>query len=119
MICAEEEAFHRWTFVGKNQPLKMTVAGGPHLKITCEMSRRGISYDKLGNRQAAIADFTSAVLLDPSNLGAFFNRGTAYDALGRHDEATSDFARVLDVDIAADRPVSCIPLKLSDPSAVG
>lgn len=70
------------------------------LTVNSNTCRRGISYDKLGNRQAAIADFTSAVLLDPSNLGAYFNRGTAYDALGRHEEATSDFARALDLDIA-------------------
>ena len=71
--------------------------------LTC----RGISYDKLGDRRAAIADFTSAVVLDPSNLGAYFNRGTAYDALGMHKEATVDFARALDLDFAPARQPHC------------
>ena len=56
---------------------------------------RGISFDKLGQHEAAIADFSAAVQLDPGNLAAFFNRGTAYDALGRHEAATADFTRAL------------------------
>ena len=35
---------------------------------------RGISYDKLGQFEEAIADFTRVLELDPSNVNAYFNR---------------------------------------------
>ena len=35
---------------------------------------RGISFDKLGQFEEAVADFTRVLELDPSNVNAYFNR---------------------------------------------
>ena len=38
---------------------------------------RGISFDKLGQFEEAIADFTRVLELDSSNVNAYFNRWVA------------------------------------------
>ena len=65
----------------------------------CGPSCRAISHDRLGNHAAAVADFSAALELNPSNTSAFFNRGTCFDSLGQHDLATADFGRALELDI--------------------
>ena len=62
---------------------------------------RGISYDKLGQFEDAIADFTRVLELDPTNVNAFFNRGSAYDSLGQYEKAVADYTRALDLDSSA------------------
>ena len=44
------------------------------LPATSCASYRGISFDKLGQFEEAIADFTRVLELDPSNVNAYFNR---------------------------------------------
>ncbi len=64
----------------------------------CGPSCRAISHDRLGNHAAAIAGFSAALELDPSNTSAYFSRGTCYDSLGQHDLASADFGRALALD---------------------
>ena len=74
----------------------MRVSACPH--TLHDGRHRAISHDKLGNSAAAIAGFSAALELDPSNTSAYFNRGTCYDSLGQHDLATADFGRALELD---------------------
>jgi tetratricopeptide (TPR) repeat protein len=60
--------------------------------------RRGISYDKLGKYEAAVADFSRVLELEPTNSVAYFNRGSTYDSMGAHDHAIADFGRALELD---------------------
>ena len=59
---------------------------------------RGISYDKKGQYEAAIADFTRVLELDATNANAFFNRGSTHDSIGAYDKAIADYTRALDLD---------------------
>lgn len=43
---------------------------------------RGISYDKNGDFERAIQDFTKVLDLDSSNANAYFNRGSTHDSIG-------------------------------------
>lgn len=59
---------------------------------------RGISYDKMGKYESAVADFTTVLQLDPQNVNAVFNRGSSYDSMGQYDKAVADYSRALDLD---------------------
>ena len=54
---------------------------------------RGISHDKKGEFQQAIADFSRVLELDQTNANAFFNRGSTHDALGAYDKVGGGCAR--------------------------
>lgn len=69
-----------------------------HNTDVCLMVCRGISFDKLGDFQKAVADFTTVIKLDPNNVNAYFNRGSAFDSLGQYDRAVSDYTQALDLD---------------------
>jgi tetratricopeptide (TPR) repeat protein len=56
---------------------------------------RGLSLLLAQEPDAAIASFTQAIALDPTNIRAYFNRGCACHQLGRTQEALADFAQVL------------------------
>lgn len=76
---------------------------------------RGISYDKLGLWEKAIADFSTVLRLDPNNVNAFFNRGSAHDSLGQYEEAVADYSRALDLDSSVGGPgIGTTPLQ-TDP----
>ena len=59
---------------------------------------RGISYDKKGQYESAIADFTKVLELDANNANAYFNRGSTHDSIGQFDLAIADYTRALDLD---------------------
>ncbi len=67
---------------------------GDHSDDVC----RGISYDKMGRYESAVADFTLVLQLDPQNVNAVFNRGSSYDSMGQYDKAVADYSRALDLD---------------------
>jgi tetratricopeptide (TPR) repeat protein len=46
----------------------------------------------------ALADYTRAIELDPSDAEFFGSRGQAYQAIGRYDEALADFNRAIELD---------------------
>jgi tetratricopeptide (TPR) repeat protein len=67
-------------------------------------SNRGNVRLALGDAEAAIADQTHAMELDPQSPDPHLNRGTAEEALQRWDAAEADYRWILDADAAAQRP---------------
>ena len=59
---------------------------------------RGISHDKNGDYESAIADFTTVLKLDANNASAFFNRGSTHDAAGRTQLAIRDYTAAMALD---------------------
>jgi len=56
---------------------------------------RGNSYNKTGQSDLAIVDFSKAIKLDPASSMAYNNRGNTLKGRGRQDEALADFAKAL------------------------
>ena len=56
---------------------------------------RALMHERLSDYEQAIADYTSALELEPMFPQAWYNRGRAYWLNGRYDEATADFNHVL------------------------
>ncbi len=52
---------------------------------------RALLHEKLGDREAALADYTDALEREPEFLQGWYNRGLLLLALGRNEEAVSDF----------------------------
>ncbi len=52
---------------------------------------RGVAYEKSGNLERAVDDYTRAITLFPQYYEAFFSRGTTYDRLGKSDFAIEDY----------------------------
>jgi tetratricopeptide (TPR) repeat protein len=67
-------------------------------------SNRGNVRLALGDAEAAIADQTRAMALDPQNPDPHLNRGTAEEALRRWDAAEADYRWILERDAEAGRP---------------
>lgn len=65
------------------------------------LHNRGISYERLGQYEAAIEDFTQVISLDKDNANAYFNRGCCYDSVGELDLAISDYSVALELDMKA------------------
>ena len=56
---------------------------------------RGNAYYELKNYQNAISDYTKAILLNPSNVNAYFNRGVVYFEQQNYPKAINDFTQIL------------------------
>ena len=67
-------------------------------------SNRGNVHLALGDPQAAIADQTRAMELDPQSPDPHLNRGTAEEALQRWDAAEADYRWILAANAAAAEP---------------
>jgi tetratricopeptide (TPR) repeat protein len=59
---------------------------------------RGLSYAYTGDYQQALADFNSAIELDPDFLSAYVSRCETYRRLGDYQKATADCNRAIDLD---------------------
>ncbi len=57
--------------------------------------RRGIAYEKKGDHEQAIRDFSQAIQLAPDSANAFLNRGVAHREKGDVDRAIEDFAQAI------------------------
>jgi WD40 repeat protein len=57
--------------------------------------KRGVAYYKKGKMDEAIAAFTEAIRLDPTNAEAYARRGLAYDDLEKVDKAAADFDQAI------------------------
>ena len=53
---------------------------------------------KLGQDDKAVADYSKAIELDPSNVYAWHNRGMIHATLGQVDEAVADYTKAIELD---------------------
>jgi tetratricopeptide (TPR) repeat protein len=60
--------------------------------------QRGVLYERAGDKEAAIKDYSQAIALDPTNALAYFNRGNVYDQQGEHDRAIADYTQAIKLD---------------------
>jgi tetratricopeptide (TPR) repeat protein len=67
-----------------------------------ELSRaynsRGLSWDKKGDYDKAIADYSKAIMIDPKYVEAYNNRGSACDKKGDYDKAIADCSKAIELD---------------------
>src|SRR3954462_5417918 len=58
-------------------------------------SNRGIAHGKAGDYDQAIADFDTALRINPNHVRAYVNRGNASFARGDYDRAVTDFGHAI------------------------
>lgn len=58
---------------------------------------RAAVYQKLGEYDKAVADYSQSLLIDPSNAKAYFNRGAAYIKLAEYKKAQQDMIRAVEL----------------------
>jgi tetratricopeptide (TPR) repeat protein len=58
---------------------------------------RGIAYSDKGDQDRAIADFTTAIWINPREVEAYNSRGLAHDRKGDCDLAIADFNRAMEI----------------------
>ncbi len=63
---------------------------------------RGLAYESLGERDAALVDLTEAInaheLQPPELARAFYNRGVTLDELGRAEDAVGDYSSAIRIE---------------------
>ena len=67
----------------------------PHASEAASVHRRGVNYHSLGEHDLAIADFNSALRIDPAFALAHISRGHAFLSKGDEKRAQEDFEAVL------------------------
>jgi tetratricopeptide (TPR) repeat protein len=81
-----------------NNAIATAEAGGDtKAQAQAYYERGNIQLDQ-GDHQAAIADYTKALALDPTNARAFNNRALAFVALGEGERALADYAAAIKAD---------------------
>ena len=53
---------------------------------------RGFAYDKIGNFDNAIQDYSTAISIDPNNAFTYYNKGISLDRKGDFDNAILSFS---------------------------
>ncbi len=53
---------------------------------------------QVGEYEAALADYSAAIEVDPSSCYALYNRGITHDRLGSYAAAVKDFSAALAID---------------------
>ena len=51
-----------------------------------------MAYERKGNNDQAIADYTEAIRRSPKYIPAYYGRGRLYERNGEKDKAEADFA---------------------------
>ena len=54
---------------------------------------RGVAASDAGRHDEAIADYTTAIRLNPNFTNAYTNRGWAFSSLGRNEQAIADYTK--------------------------
>ncbi|SEC25656.1 Tetratricopeptide repeat-containing protein [Tenacibaculum sp. MAR_2009_124] len=83
-----EEAIENYTKL-------MTIIEETSIQKTCYINR-GLSYNRLGKYDLAIADFTNAIKLDSTDMASFIDRGLSRMYSGNYKEAKEDYTYVVD-----------------------
>ena len=68
---------------------------GAGMLASAAHSNRGVLHFETGNRRAALADFDSAIEIDPRMRMAYENRGIVHVANGDYDAATADYDKAI------------------------
>jgi tetratricopeptide (TPR) repeat protein len=58
---------------------------------------RGNAYEKKGNLDRAIADYSKVIEIDPKYAPAYAKRGAAYEKKRDHDRAIADFNKAIEI----------------------
>jgi tetratricopeptide (TPR) repeat protein len=58
-------------------------------------NKRGIAYEKIGEQQRAIEDYSEAICLKPNNANFYYNRALAYSILDQYQLSIEDFTKVI------------------------
>jgi Tfp pilus assembly protein PilF len=61
-------------------------------------------YHERKDNDAALADYSKAIELDPKSVVAYRYRAYFYEALGRGGGARNDFTRILELDPITRKP---------------
>jgi tetratricopeptide (TPR) repeat protein len=61
-------------------------------------NNRGIAYQKKGQHNLAIADFTKAIELYPAFVPAYINRGNAHQEVGEYESSVADLNKAIELD---------------------
>jgi len=67
----------------------------PTANLVVEYKNRGYAYRHKGLYDQAIADYTHAIALSPSNGSAYNSRGLAYEAKSLHNQAIADYTHAI------------------------
>src|SRR5215471_2471075 len=67
-------------------------------ELAVAFTNRGLAYRTLGDFGRALADYDSAIKLDPSYAPAFNNRGAARRDKGEYDAAIADYTEAIHID---------------------
>jgi tetratricopeptide (TPR) repeat protein len=59
---------------------------------------RAVTWDKKGEYDKAIDDYTSTIAIDPKNIYAYDNRGIANYKNGDYDGAIVDYSKIIEID---------------------
>jgi lipoprotein NlpI len=55
---------------------------------------RGFAYDKLGQFDLAIKDYSTAISIEPKNAFTYYNKGISLDRRGDYDLAIESFTQI-------------------------
>ena len=67
--------------------------------IADEYLWRGNSFEKLGQHQEAIADYTRAIEVYPDYFDSYYNRAEVYSIIGKNNESLNDLNKAIEIDI--------------------
>ncbi len=58
---------------------------------------RGLEYQRKGQYDKAISDYSKAIEINPRDAEACYNRGNAYQINGQYDQAISDYNKAIEI----------------------
>lgn len=76
---------------------RLVQAGGAARVVAIAHYNRALAYRRTGDSDRAIADFTSAIRINPSLYAAYNDRGLAFLQKGENDRAIADFNAAIEV----------------------